>query len=280
MTKYFIILSSLVLISCDPASKKNANDVLLAEAYGNKLYLSDISNALESSTSKNDSLSALDKLVSDWTLKQILYQESKKVIKNKTELNALVEDYRADLYINALDEAYLAETLNTEISQVEIDTFIKLHREEFALPETILRYIFVKVPEEKDIDTLKTYWKTEDLIGLKYFVTLHNGLSLLNLNKWYYLSELKNLLPDKIYKKISLKKPDSYTGKDKGSKYYVKILEIIKDTDEAPVSFLNERVRHRILQQRIKVLLKDKKSSLYNNSIKSKKIKIYSNTHD
>lgn len=281
MTKYLTILTtSIILISCNNSNKRDVNDVLLAEAYGNKLYLSDISNALELTSTKKDSLTALDKLITDWTLEQILYHKAKKSIKNKLELDALVEDYKIDLYTNAYDEAYLAETLNNEISQTEIDTFIKLHKEEFALPETILRYIFIKIPEDKDIDTLKNYWETEDLPGLKHFTTMYDGLSLLNLNKWHYLSELKSLLPDKIYQKINLRRPNIYTGTDNGSKYYVKILEIIKDTDEVPVSFLNERVRHRILQQRIKVLLKDKKSNLYKNSIQSKQIKIYSNTHN
>lgn len=280
MAKYLTIITGLLLLSCNQSSNRDASDVLLVEAYGSKLYLSDIANQLDSNITKSDSLNTLERIITDWTMEQILFQESKKNIDNKSALNQLVEDYKKDLYINALDEKYLAESLDTVISQVEIDTFIKWHKEEFALPETILRYLFVKVPEDKDIDTLKNYWKTEDLLGLKYFISLHKGLSLLNVNKWYYLSELKNLLPESIYKKISLKKTNSYSGIADGSKYYVKILEIIKDTDEVPVSFLNERVRHRILQQRIKVLLKDKKTILYNNSIKSKQIKIYSNTHN
>ena len=115
-------------------------------------------------------------------------------------------------------------------------------------------------------------------LALKYFTSINEGVSLINLSKWYYLSELKNILPESINKKISLKKPNSYSGTDKGSKYYVKVLEIIKDTDEVPVSFLHERVKHRILQQRKNKLLKKKKSELYNQRITSKQIKVNSNT--
>jgi len=278
MIKYIFIFFCFALTSCQQPQSRNADDKLLAEAYGNKLYLSDIANKLALNNKSGDDKSLKDKLVDTWIFEQILFEEALKNVANKTELNVLVDDYKRSIYINAFDNMYIEQNLDTTVSQIELDTFISIHKEEFALPETILRYIFIKVPDSLSNDTLSSYWKTEDLPGLKYFTSINEGVSLINLSKWYYLSELKNILPESINKKISLKKPNSYSGTDKGSKYYVKVLEIIKDTDEVPVSFLHERVKHRILQQRKNKLLKKKKSELYNQRITSKQIKVNSNT--
>ena len=280
MIKFIFIFLCFAMVSCQKKQTRNADDKLLAEAYGNKLYLSDISNKLAIKNKSGDVKSLTDKLVDNWIFEQILLEESQNSVANNIELDVLVDDYKRSLYINAFDNMYLEQNLDTTISQTELDTFISIHKDEFALPETILRYIFVKVPDSLNNDTLSSYWKTEDLPGLKYFTSNNNGLSLVNLSKWHYLSELKNILPESIYKKISLKKPNQYSGNDKGSKYYVKIVEIIKDTDEVPDSFLHDRVKHRILQQRKNILLKKKKSELYNQRITSKQIKVHSNTQN
>jgi len=280
MVKVSFIFSILLILSCQKTDIRNQDDNLLAEAYGNKLYLSEISNELNLKNQSNHIKNLKSEIIDNWIFEEVIFQEAKKKIGNDLELNALVDDYKRSLYINEYDNLYLTENLDTSISQSELDTFISQHKEEFALPETILRYIFVKVPDSLDNDTLLNYWKTEDLPGLKYFTSINNGISLMDINSWHYKSELKNILPDAIYKKINFKRPNRYSGIDKGSKYYVKILEIVKDTDEVPVSFLHDRVKHRILQQRKSKLLKDKKSALYNQSLKTKQIKVHSNTQN
>ena len=277
MIRFAYIFLVLSLISCDRKASRSGDDKLLAEAYGERLFLSDISDALTLKLSKVDSTNAIADIVDNWIWEQILYDEAKKNVSNTIELDVLIDNYRRSLYIDAFDNNYLASNLDTSITQIEIDSFLEFHREEFTLPETILRYLFVKIPEEFDDDTLKGYWDTEDVTGLRYYINMNEGMATLNSGEWHYLSELKGILPESIFRKISLTKPNIYSGTDKGSKYYVKIIEIIKDKDGAPVSFLNERVRHRILQQRIKELLKNKKSRLYNSKIKSKQIKIYAN---
>jgi len=277
--KYITLSICFLLTSCQENQNRSADDKLLAEAYGQKLYLSDIANELALSQKENVN-NQTTKIIDNWIFEQILFEEAKNSIGNNTELNVLVEDYRRSLYINAYDNAFINNNLDTTISSNELDTFINIHKEEFALPETILRYIYVKVPEPFANDTIDNYWKNEDLQGLKYFASTNEGIALINLGKWYYLSELKNIVPESIFKKISLRKPNRYSISYEGSKYYVKILEIIKDTDEVPNSFLHDRVKHRILQQRKQKILKLKKSELYDQRITSKRIQVHSNTQN
>lgn len=280
MIKYIIIFICFSLVACQPSQQRSADDQLLAEAYGRKLYLTDIENQLAIDDPNKSHESQKNTIIDNWVFEQILFEEARNNVSQNTELDVLVNNYKRALYINEYDNKYLEENLDTSISQSELDTFINEHKEEFALPETILRYIFVKIPDSLSNETFQNYWKTEDLPGLKYFTSTNDGIALVNLNKWYYLSELKNILPESVFRKISFKKPNRYSGADKGSKYYVKILEIIKDTDEVPVSFLHDRVKHRILQQRKNNLLKIKKSELYNQRITSKRIKVHSDTQN
>ncbi|MBT8233791.1 MAG: hypothetical protein HKO66_00175 [Saprospiraceae bacterium] len=276
--KYIWYIACLSLfLSCNDSNPRNPNDKLIAEAFGSKLFQSDLSDALSISNNKSDSFEVKKRLSENWIMEKILIQEAKKHVTNKDEIERLIEKYSNSLYINALNNYYLSESLDSTISDIEVDSFIQLHKSEFTLPETIVRFILIKFPKENDSDTIKDYWKNEDIPAINFHVSQIEGLSMLNMNKWYYLSELKNIAPESLFKKIRLNKPNAYSGEDDKSKFYVKVLEIIKDIDNAPISFLKERVRHRILQQRIKSLLIDKKSALYNDKIQSKQIKIHTN---
>ena len=89
------------------------------------------------------------------------------------------------------------------------------------------------------------------------------------------MSRPRNIVPPKLYAKISLKKSNSYTHKENDQHFYLKLLEIIADNDDAPVSFVKERIKLRVIQDRIRSMLKRAKARLFDSKIKSKQIKIY-----
>lgn len=265
----------LLLTGCNNLRNQNGNDQLLAEAYGSKLYLSELGIYLEKAVSASDSQYIFTKYVDNWLMDEILYNEAHKVVATDQKINNLVEDYEKSMYINEYEKVIISNHMDTMIQKEEIDSFFKFHKNDFLLQEGILRFLFIKIPEGNDNDTISDIWKTEDLPALKNLSHQFGGISLLKPNEWQYISSFKNLMPENLFKKISLKKPAEYINYEDGYKFYIKILELINDKEATPVGFVEERIKHRILHNRMNVLLKNKKNELFDKNIKSKSIKIY-----
>jgi hypothetical protein len=265
----------LLLTGCNNLRNQNGDDQLLAEAYGSKLYLSELEIYLENAVSTSDSQYIITKYVDNWLMDEILYNEAHKVVATDQKIKNLVKDYEKSMYINEYEKVIISNHMDTMIQKEEIDSFFKFHKNDFFLQEGILRFLFIKIPEGNDNDTISDIWKTEDLPALKNLSHQFGGISLLKPNEWQYISSFKNLMPENLFKQISLKKPSEYIKYEDGYKFYIKILELINDKEATPVGFVEERIKQRILHNRMNVLLKNKKNELFDENIKSKSIKIY-----
>lgn len=251
---------------------------MVAEAYGQKLFEDEINPYLSKINTASDSQFVQSKVVDDWLMDKIIYQEAKSRIKNNDKINKLVEDYRQSLIINEWEKLIIQSNLDTFIDQSEIDSFFTYHKEDFLLEESILRFLFVKSPADSINEDFDDIWKTEDIPALKQFCTETNSFCQLDPSEWYKISSLKNIIPSELFAKVSLKKPNNYTLKQNDTQFYLRIVDIVDDTKDIPVEFVSERIKLRIIQDRIKGLLKKKKSELFDQKIKSKEITIYGKT--
>jgi len=262
-------------MGCNNLDSAKGEENLLAVAFGEKLYLEDLDSHLKNAHSSSDSQFVKSRFIDEWVMDKILYEEAQKRVGKNKDIESLVDSYRKSLYIYELDNELLSEELNRELPQEEIDTFYSNSKSEFSLQEDIVRFLYIKIPESSYSDTIKDLWKTEELPVLKNYVSSINGTQILNPEKWYYKSELKNILPELLYRKISFSKPNSYSHTQDETKFFVKILEKVDSNKDAPVSFVEETIRERILHDKAKDLLRRKRKELYDEKIQNKNIQIF-----
>lgn len=273
------LLCISIMTQCDSFQNNGDKGKMLASAYGNQLYLDDISDQLLPEHNSKDSQQIISKATDSWLMEKIIENESVKLGNKNEDVIKLVDDYRMSLLIHNFEKEYLDKNLNRKVSQAEIDTFFNHNLELFDLKEDIIRFMLMKFPLESDNDTIEDYWEMEDLPALKSLINDINGLALLDFEKWYTISEFKALLPDELYRKINTNRTDSYRLDNEKFKFYVKILEKVRKNDAPPVSFFENNIRERILRNRSRILLKEMKTELFKQKIKNKGIKIYSNTN-
>lgn len=274
--KIFILsIGIIIFFSCEFSKSGTDNAEVIAEAYGQVLYRYELEDYLDKLGTRPDSNILISQFIDQWVMDEILLHEAQLRIKNTASVEELVRDYEQSLMIKELERLFLDQYLDTLVSSSEIDSFYKFHSEDFLLTEDIIRMFFIKIPKEAANDSLATMWETEDLPVLRQYVESHDGLQLLDDRTWYSPSMLKNILPPDLFDKLAFKKTDSFALEDEDNKFYIKILEIIRDKDTPPISYVKEKIRIRIIQNRIKNLLKRKKAQLYNEKIKSKQIRIY-----
>lgn len=271
------ITTILIFSSCENLQQSDSNSSdIIAEAFGEKLSLKDLSAYLKDARTESDSQFIISRYSDQWVMDKILFEEAKDAVGENKRINDLVDDYKKSLIIHEWDKVLLNETLDTVISENDIKTFYDESKKEFKLQEDIVRVLYVKIPESSNSKIFKDLWKTEDLPAIKQFVNQSNGFGFLDTEKWYYKSDLKNLIPSALFKKIGFSKPNNYSHTDAESKFFVKIIEMADADNDAPVSFVEEIIKERILHDRAKEILKNKKNALYQKNIQNKLIKVYS----
>lgn len=276
----FLISVSILGMSCNGLLDKSKDPNLVAEAYGKKLYIQEIVSGIGNFNNPIDSQIAATRFIDEWLIDLILFEEAQKKLKDKKRIQKLIQDYERSLYISELENRIVKNLLDTVVAQEAIDTFYLKHSEDFKLSEPIVRLLLIRLDSVGDTSTLKNLWTTEDLPALKIYVEKSQGLAFLDPQEWQYISDLRSISPESLFAKISLNRPGEYALEQNDQHFYLKVLEIIDQNDLPPMEFVKERIKLRILQDRIKALLKSHKSELFNEKIQSKEIKIYGNKNN
>lgn len=267
----------LMIISCENMQKDSQT---LATAYGEHLKMDDVAHLLSDHHSPLDSQHIMDKAVDNWLMQEILLHEAENKVGVSSEIEQLVDDYKRSLYIRELEELQLKEHLDTSIMVAELDTFYEQSREDWVLDEPIVQFLFVKVPLKQYDETLKNLWKTEDLPALRSLAyKSEKNILLLDPDKWYYQSSLKNIVPSELWKKIDISKNENYRYTDGDDQLLLKILGSVDKGKTAPKLFAYPMIKQRILHDRSSNYLKQWRKDQYQNNIRSKEISIYENNN-
>ncbi|MFT6369584.1 MAG: hypothetical protein ACJAWH_000663, partial [Maribacter sp.] len=169
--------------SCSSYLKKNEDVAPLARVGENFLYREDIAVYITDSMSKADSASFVNNYITTWASKQLLLSKAKINLQEDKlrKFDALVADYRTDLYTRAYKEALVSQGSDSLISNDQLANFYEEEKENFKLKERILRIRFVALPKnflnkEAVGKRLKNFKKEDisylDSIGVQ-FTKLH-----------------------------------------------------------------------------------------------------------
>ena len=145
--KRLIITTSLCIFfgSCSNLSNNNSNN-LVARAGENFLYEDD----LPSYVSKDDSLIKISSFIETWAKEKVLYDLS--IINlsqsKRAEIDELVDNYRIDLYINSYKDLIVNSKIDSIVTNEQIDSFYYSNVNNFRLNENLVKYRYVKVPDE------------------------------------------------------------------------------------------------------------------------------------
>ncbi|MCL1851072.1 MAG: hypothetical protein FWF70_06715 [Bacteroidetes bacterium] len=122
MKKYFPFLFFVVMLV---AGCKQPIDTVVAEAFHNKLYLSEVIEKIPSLASKEDSLQFMEQYVEEWILRQTLLAQAKRKLSQKAQnFSSQIEQYQEQLLINAYFQKISNNAALFEVSKKELDEFL------------------------------------------------------------------------------------------------------------------------------------------------------------
>ena len=277
MREKFLILITILLSSCNELTSIK-NDKLVSRVGENYLYESEIPDF----SLYEDSLIRKKVFIDSWAREKILFDLSLVNLDQKSIINLdeLIERYKRDLYINSYKDILINSMVDSIISDSEIDEYYDKNLNKFKLNEDLIKYRFVKIPLDNiNLNKIRNGLIRYSPFDMELIDSLSFQLASYNLNDslWITKRDFFNQVDFVNYEnqKKYVKKGQLISKRDS---MYVNLLfidDILQANSVAPRSYLTDRIKSTIYNNRKILLIKELNKEIINDAIKSKKYELY-----
>ena len=277
MREKFLILIAILLSSCNELTSIK-NDKLVSRVGENYLYESEIPDF----SLYQDSLIRKKVFIDSWAREKILFDLSLVNLDQKSIINLdeLIERYKRDLYINSYKDILINSMVDSIISDSEIDEYYDKNLNKFKLNEDLIKFRFVKIPLDNiNLNKIRNGLIRYSSFDMELIDSLSFQLASYNLNDslWITKRDFFNQVDFVNYEnqKKYVKKGQLISKRDS---MYVNLLfidDILQANSIAPRSYLSDRIKSTIYNNRKILLIMELNKEIINDAIKSKKYELY-----
>lgn len=259
--KIFALTLGLVVVACNnvsfQSSEDNTSDIV-AVVDDHTLLRSDIATIMPKELSEADSTTFVKMYVENWVLSQLKMHRAEEVLSsNQANIERLVEDYRQSLIIRQLDQYYIDNAIDLEITDKQLTTYYRANTAAFKLDHDKVRGVVVKVPSTfRNTTTLTTALKgvakRGDVEEVRALCEKHN-LQLTDLTpQWVSYSDFLSNLPTE--RSSSYTQFLSNSGVQKmtsgNNTFHFIIIDVARKGSVAPLECVKEDIRRRLYTER------------------------------
>lgn len=277
-----VVVVLLVLSSCGDLLKEEEGKVSIARVGETFLYKEDIAPFLNKGMSKEDSTSFVTNYINNWASKQLLLSRARiNLPEDKLfEFDALVADYRTDLYTRAYKEALVLQGSDSVITKSQLNDFYEKQKENFKLKEKLVRIRFIELPKqfmdkETVIERLQRFKKDD----IDYLDSIGVQFKKLNFNDslWIKSSRVIEEIQPLTFENQGkyLKKSQFFELEDSLGVYLAKITDVLQVNDIAPLSFIEPTIKQVLLSRRKLNYARKLETEIIDEAIKEKEFEVY-----
>ncbi len=278
MKTYPLFISiTLLILSCSNINNDNSND-LIARAGENFLYIND----LPSFSSRQDSLLRHKNFIELWAKEKLLYDLSITNLSQskKNELDLLIEKFKIDLYINSYKDLIVNSRIDSIVTNEEIESYYNTNIDNFTLNETLLKYRYLKVPIDNiNINRIRRYIQRLSNDDRDFLDSLNFQFAELKVNDsvWFAERDVISSIEfiNQTNKSNFMRVNRLYEIKDDQYINYFIVKDLLKSGNIPPLSYLYDRIKLNIINQRKIDLIENINKEILNDALKSSKYEIY-----
>lgn len=271
--KLFTTIILIVFASC---TREVANKELtpLLEVEGKFLYLEDVQSIIPPNVSAADSVEIAESFQRKWITDVLIYQNARRNITNKAEIDRLIEDYRKSLIIHQYQQKLLANKLPAEPSEEELKTFYEQYGDQLQLKENIIKGILLIVPQnapqissvrswvqsgnEKSLENIEKY-SLRNAISYDYFA-----------DRWLSLTEVLKKIP------VQIEQPSTFVTnnrffetQDSTRHYFLRISDYRTTGQTEPFEMAREKISNLIMNKMKSQIISDFEKEIYEDAVKN-----------
>jgi hypothetical protein len=276
-----LFLIALTFLGCqtDSNSEQDASRKPLARVGEKFLYLDEALDLVPDEMSEKDSADMIARYVDSWVRKQVLFLEAENsAVLSAEELQERLDDYKYQLLIHAYKEHYVSQKLDTTFSEAQILEHYQDNLPNYELKKPILRCLFVKISQDmpaKNIDEIhKAFKQSTDWAELQTQAYAFASLHFLDPDEWLLFSQITAVSPFTEEKLVAMRN-GLLREEDERFIYLLKVLEIRKQKESAPLEFVGSQIRSTLLNKRKIELQKNLERQIHQKAVESKKVELF-----
>lgn len=257
-------------------------DRIIASVGNQNLHLSELSFIKSESKSEEDSANIAERYVQSWVRKQLLIKEAgKSMAFDEAEINRKLLDYKYALMVYEFEKKYVAENLNNDVSQQEIEDYYQVNKVNFSLKEIIVRVNFVKIekesPQNRQIERLLRSQNQKDKESFKALAVSAGANHFLEDSTWVRLDDIIIETPLSNHpNKVELVRNNKHVITDDDRyRYYFRILEYKLQEQVPPLEFVRDEITKILINKRRIELVDQLQKEVYNRALEKNEFKIY-----
>ena len=270
------------LSGCKDLWRKEPERKPVARVGERYLYRDDLRGLLAEGLSPQDSAAFVSNYINNWATKELLFSKAQLNLPPEkiAEYEALVAEYRADLYTRAYKEALVAQAADTLIRLGELNDFYEGEKENFKLQEKLVQLRFIELPKQflnkEEVTRRLRRFNPEDL---RFLDSVGVQFRKLNFNDSLWvpaarvIEEIPPLTPENEAQ--YLKKSQFFELEDDQGVYLAEVIDVLNVNDIAPLSFIEPTIRQVLLNRRKMTYLRSLETDLINEAIQRKEFEIY-----
>ena len=270
----------LLLLSCQ--SRHERDPEAIARVDESYLYDDEIKGLVPAGTSKEDSVVIVRNFIDRWAAQKLLMQRAEMNLNDaqKESLDKLVKQYRVDLYTKQYIEQVVKTTVDTVVSEAELEAYYKANKENFKTNAVLVRLRYIHLAKDNPkYETIKNRFFDFRKSDKKFWDShaMQFKSFAFNDSVWADMSQVHAKLPfinpENRDEFISPGKSIQFpTGNDV---YLVKIVNVIDRNQVSPFDYLKPTLREVILNKRKLELIKKFENDITDDAIKDKNYEIY-----
>ena len=280
--KYYIVLLAIVLLtSCDLFKKAETEDAI-ARVNNTYLYKSDIKDLVNQATSKEDSILRVTNFINQWATQQLLIDGAVLNLSQdkQQQYNALVDQYKNDLFIKAYLEALVKRSIDTTVSLTEAQQVYERNIETFKLNEELIKFRYINVDENNaDLEDIEQRFKRFDQEDKQLLDSIAIQFRSYSLNDSIWIRANQAILKIPVInsenKDQLLKKSNFIQLKDSLGLYLMQINEVLLRNETAPIEFVMPTIKQIVINKRKLEFIKELEKDITKDAIKNKQFEIF-----
>jgi hypothetical protein len=270
------VVLTLILAACSAGE----DGELLAEAYGKKLYDTELKKLLSPNMSFEDSVLITKEYVNVWLGRQILLNKAETVLSpEEKDKSKQIEQYKSDLLSYEVLNKLAIMQVDTSFADAELEEYYEEQQNEFELSQNILKINFFKIPQaSEDLDLLWSSFKQNDFSIYSKLKALAEGSGNYYMDKesWVYFNDILKELPISTYDQEQYLNNNKFIKIVDGSfVYFIKIIDFKIRSTTSPFSLERDNIKELLLMKRQQAMVKSIETKLLEDAYNNKQIKTY-----
>lgn len=270
----------LLFAGCN-GKTNDTNDVVVAECYGNRLYLKDLADVVPVGTDASDSIIRVNAYIDSWVTRHLLLHEAEKNLSPEDlDFKKQIEDYRNSLAVYAFETQWVDQHLDTVVTDEQIKSYYDEHKANFQLRHTMVKAAYVVLKNDcKQKSEIRKLMSAKGPLSHKVLdpmASLYAVSFYLDDSTWIRLDALQEAIPIEFYNAQSyLKKNKFVSFEKKRLTYMVRFNDYLMEESVSPLEFEYDNIKSVILMQRKNSLLKALNTQLYEKAAEDHAFTIY-----